>query len=101
MYYDVVFVLTVHFYFSDPHKLGIRCHVNGKVMQDSNTENLVFKTETLVSYISRWEFIKPYHRKFLLVYTGCEDRQGFHLLSYVKMRVVRNCSSLFRSAENL
>ena len=98
MYYDV---LTVHFYFSDPHKLGIRCRVNGKVMQDSNTENLVFKTEELVSYISRWEFIKPYHRKFLLVYTGCEDRQGFHLLSYVKMRVVRNCSSLFRSAENL
>ena len=89
MYYDVVFVLTVHFYFSDPHKLGIRCRVNGKVMQDSNTENLVFKTEELVSYISRWEFIKPYHRKFLLVYRGCEDRQGFHLLLYVKMRVVK------------
>ena len=49
----LVFVRTVHFYFSDPHKLGIRCHVNGKVMQDSNTENLVFKTEALVSYISR------------------------------------------------
>ena len=53
MYHDVVFVLTVHFYFSDPHKLGIRFRVNGKVMQDSNTENLVFKTEELVSYISR------------------------------------------------
>ena len=37
----------------DPHKLGIRCRVNGNVMQDSNTENLVFKTEALVSFISR------------------------------------------------
>ena len=76
MHYDV-FVLTVHFYFSDPHKLGIRCRVNGKVMQDSNTENLVFKTEALVCYISRWDFIKPYHRNFLLVYAGCEERQSF------------------------
>ena len=37
----------------DPHKLGICCRVNGNVMQDSNTENLVFKTEALVSFISR------------------------------------------------
>ena len=39
--------------FLDPHKLGIRCRVNGNVMQDSNTENLVFKTEKLISFISR------------------------------------------------
>lgn len=44
---------------SDPHKLGIRCRVNGKVMQDSNTENLVFKTEELVSYISRFVTLSP------------------------------------------
>ena len=41
------------FNFLDPHKLGIRCRVNGDTMQDSNTENLVFKTEALVSFISR------------------------------------------------
>ena len=37
----------------DPHKLGIRCRVNGETMQNSSTENLVFKTEALVSFISR------------------------------------------------
>ena len=41
------------FFLLDPHKLGIRCRVNGTVMQESNTKNLVFRTESLVSYISR------------------------------------------------
>ncbi|XP_067036936.1 oxaloacetate tautomerase fahd2, mitochondrial-like isoform X2 [Acropora muricata] len=44
---------------SDPHKLGIRCRVNGDTMQDSNTENLVFKTEALVSFISRFVTLTP------------------------------------------
>ncbi|CAH3141982.1 unnamed protein product [Pocillopora meandrina] len=44
---------------SDPHKLGIRCRVNDNVMQDSNTENLVFKTEALVSFISRFITLSP------------------------------------------
>lgn len=44
---------------SDPHKLGIHCRVNGNIMQDSNTENLVFKTEALVSFISRFITLSP------------------------------------------
>ncbi|XP_067857228.1 fumarylacetoacetate hydrolase domain-containing protein 2A isoform X3 [Heptranchias perlo] len=37
---------------SDPHNLRIRCRVNEKVMQDSNTNQLVFKTEALVAWVS-------------------------------------------------
>ncbi|XP_068746129.1 oxaloacetate tautomerase fahd2, mitochondrial-like [Montipora capricornis] len=44
---------------SDPHKLGIRCRVNGETMQNSSTENLVFKTEALVSFISRFVTLTP------------------------------------------
>ncbi|XP_002741104.2 oxaloacetate tautomerase fahd2, mitochondrial-like [Saccoglossus kowalevskii] len=44
---------------TDPHKLGIRCKVNGDTMQDSNTNQLVFKTEALVSFISRFLTLQP------------------------------------------
>jgi len=43
----------------DPHNLGIRCRVNGTTMQDSNTKNLVFKTEKLVSFISGFFTLTP------------------------------------------
>lgn len=38
----------------DPHKLGIRCYLNGKEVQNSNTDQMVFKTETCVEWISRY-----------------------------------------------
>lgn len=44
---------------SDPHNLGIRSRVNGKTMQNSNTENMVFKTASAVSYISQFMTLKP------------------------------------------
>lgn len=44
---------------SDPHKLGIRCRVNGKTVQDSNTEQLVFRTPELIAFISRFVTLKP------------------------------------------
>uniref|UniRef100_UPI00358FE3A7 oxaloacetate tautomerase FAHD2A, mitochondrial-like n=1 Tax=Myxine glutinosa TaxID=7769 RepID=UPI00358FE3A7 len=44
---------------SDPHKLGIFCRVNGQVMQESNTEQMVFKTEFLVSWVSRIVTLYP------------------------------------------
>lgn len=43
---------------ADPHNLNISCSVNGVVLQDSNTRNLIFKVPTLVSYLSQsitWE----------------------------------------------
>ncbi len=42
----------------DPHNLAISCTLNGQVMQDSNTSNLIFKVPYLVSYLSQslaWE----------------------------------------------
>ena len=44
---------------SDPHNLGIRCSVNGKVVQDSSTNQLIFKTDHLVSFISGFVTLKP------------------------------------------
>ncbi|XP_007905608.1 fumarylacetoacetate hydrolase domain-containing protein 2A [Callorhinchus milii] len=44
---------------SDPHNLGIRCRVNGKVMQDSNTNQLIFNTEALVVWISQFVTLYP------------------------------------------
>ncbi|CAB3978538.1 fumarylacetoacetate hydrolase domain-containing 2-like [Paramuricea clavata] len=44
---------------SDPHKLGIRCRLNGETMQNSNTEKMVFKTASAISYISQFMTLKP------------------------------------------
>ncbi|XP_072177340.1 oxaloacetate tautomerase fahd2, mitochondrial-like isoform X1 [Diadema setosum] len=44
---------------SDPHKLGIRCRVNGETMQDSSTDQLVFQTPALVEFISRFVTLTP------------------------------------------
>ena len=51
----------------DPHNLAISLRVNGKLMQNSNTSNLVFKIPYLISYLSqsmRWEIVtssRPAH----------------------------------------
>uniref|UniRef100_A0A8C5MBZ7 Fumarylacetoacetate hydrolase domain containing 2A n=1 Tax=Leptobrachium leishanense TaxID=445787 RepID=A0A8C5MBZ7_9ANUR len=44
---------------SDPHCLGIRCRVNGDLVQDSNTNQMVFKTEALVAWVSKFVTLKP------------------------------------------
>ncbi|MGH0182912.1 UNVERIFIED_CONTAM: hypothetical protein FKN15_010909 [Acipenser sinensis] len=44
---------------SDPHNLGIRCRVNGGVVQDSSTNQMVFKTEALVSWVSQFVTLYP------------------------------------------
>lgn len=44
---------------SDPHNLGIRCRVNGETMQDSKTNQLVFKTGALIEFISRFVTLRP------------------------------------------
>lgn len=36
----------------DPHCLGIRCLVNGEVMQDSNTGRMIFNVPALISFLS-------------------------------------------------
>ncbi|KAL0979241.1 hypothetical protein UPYG_G00182670 [Umbra pygmaea] len=43
----------------DPHNLGIRCLVNGAAVQDSNTNQLIFKTEQVVAWVSRFVTLSP------------------------------------------
>ena len=43
----------------DPHALGIRCIVNGKTMQNSNTKNLVFNCFDQVAYLSEAMTLEP------------------------------------------
>ena len=44
---------NVSFLVSDPHNLKICCRVNGEVMQSSNTNQMVFKTEELIAWVSQ------------------------------------------------
>jgi 2-keto-4-pentenoate hydratase/2-oxohepta-3-ene-1,7-dioic acid hydratase in catechol pathway len=43
----------------DPHNLGIRCFVNGNVVQDSNTNELIFQTQDCVAFISQFVTLLP------------------------------------------
>ena len=38
---------------SDPHSLTIKCVLNGRVMQDSNTSMMIFKLPRLISFLSQ------------------------------------------------
>ena len=38
---------------SDPHSLPIRCTVNGEVVQNSNTDQLIFRVPELIEFLSR------------------------------------------------
>ncbi|NXY79160.1 FAHD2 protein, partial [Glareola pratincola] len=43
----------------DVHNLRIRCSVNGQLMQDSNTGQLVFRLPTLIAWVSRFVTLVP------------------------------------------
>jgi 2-keto-4-pentenoate hydratase/2-oxohepta-3-ene-1,7-dioic acid hydratase in catechol pathway len=43
----------------DPHALRIRCRVNGQTLQDSNTNQLVFGVDALVSFLSQTVTLEP------------------------------------------
>nr|XP_033806251.1 fumarylacetoacetate hydrolase domain-containing protein 2-like isoform X2 [Geotrypetes seraphini] len=44
---------------SDPHNLGISCCVNGKLFQNSSTNQMIFKTEALISWVSKFATLYP------------------------------------------
>lgn len=44
---------------SDPQTLPIRCIVNGKVLQDSNTSKMIFGVRQLIGFISRGITLEP------------------------------------------
>ncbi len=41
------------------NNLDIKCEVNGKLVQDSNTKNLIFDIPTIISYASKFMTLKP------------------------------------------
>ena len=44
---------------NDPHQLRLWLSVNGKMMQDGNTDDLIFNIPQLVSYISQFMTLLP------------------------------------------
>ena len=56
----------------DPHKLGIRLRLNGKTMQDSNTEQMIFSVAQLVAYLSLVFTLEPGD----LIFTGTPPGVG-------------------------
>ncbi|PLT33112.1 fumarylacetoacetate hydrolase family protein [Bacillus sp. V5-8f] len=43
----------------DPNNLGIRCIVNGDIRQNSNTADMIFACDELISYISKYITLEP------------------------------------------
>ena len=44
---------------ADPHKLGLRCRVNGVVKQDANTEDMMFRLPALIMWLSKGMTLLP------------------------------------------
>jgi 2-keto-4-pentenoate hydratase/2-oxohepta-3-ene-1,7-dioic acid hydratase in catechol pathway len=44
---------------ADPQKLAVRTTVNGEVMQESNTEHMIFSVPYLISYCSQMFTLEP------------------------------------------
>ncbi|XP_054031047.1 fumarylacetoacetate hydrolase domain-containing protein 2 [Dryobates pubescens] len=44
---------------TDVHRLGIRCRVNGQLMQDSSTQQLIFPLPHLIAWVSRFTTLLP------------------------------------------
>src|SRR5262249_1826467 len=56
----------------DPHDLGIRLRLNGEVMQNSNTRQMIFPAGEVVAYLSQVFTLQPGD----LVYTGTPPGVG-------------------------
>jgi 2-keto-4-pentenoate hydratase/2-oxohepta-3-ene-1,7-dioic acid hydratase in catechol pathway len=58
---------------SDPHQLAIRLRLNGQIMQDSNTSQMIFSVGAVLEYISQVFTIEPGD----LIFTGTPPGVGF------------------------
>ena len=56
----------------DPHNLAIKCTVNGEVLQDSNTNEMIFNINEVISYLSKGFTFEPGD----LLSTGTPDGVG-------------------------
>ncbi|HEX7007474.1 MAG TPA: fumarylacetoacetate hydrolase family protein [Alphaproteobacteria bacterium] len=52
-------VLVTRDEIKDPHDLDLKTTLNGEVMQDTNTSDLVFKLPQLIAHFSRWLRFRP------------------------------------------
>ncbi len=57
----------------DPQRLGIRCRVNGELLQDSSTAQMVFSVAEIVAFVSTWMTLEPGD----LIATGTPAGVGF------------------------
>jgi 2-keto-4-pentenoate hydratase/2-oxohepta-3-ene-1,7-dioic acid hydratase in catechol pathway len=57
----------------DPHKLSIKLRLNGRTMQDSNTDNLIFGIPQLISFLSETITLEPGD----VIATGTPSGVGF------------------------
>ncbi len=57
----------------DPHRLGIRLRLNGTMMQDSNTEQMIFNVPATFAYLSLVFTLEPGD----LIFTGTPPGVGF------------------------
>jgi len=67
----------------NPNDLGVRCFVNEKKVQDSNTREFIFNIQTVVSYISKICTLKPGD----LIFTGTPPGVGMGMKPPVYMKV--------------
>ena len=66
----------------DPHKLGIRLRLNGKTMQESNTEQMIFSVAQIIAYLSIVFTLEPGD----LIFTGTPPGIGHALSPAVYMK---------------
>ncbi|MEO8358949.1 MAG: fumarylacetoacetate hydrolase family protein [Vicinamibacteria bacterium] len=57
----------------DPHSLSIKTRLNGQVMQNANTDQLIFRIPELIEYISSFTMISPGD----IIATGTPSGVGF------------------------
>ncbi len=58
---------------TDPHDLRIQFRLNGEVLQDSNTKELIFRIDHLIAYLSQVVTLTPGD----LIFTGTPPGVGF------------------------
>jgi 2-keto-4-pentenoate hydratase/2-oxohepta-3-ene-1,7-dioic acid hydratase in catechol pathway len=71
----------------DPHKLGIRLRLNGKTMQNSNTEQMIFSVAQVVAYLSVVFTLEPGD----LIFTGTPPGIGHALQPPVYLKPGDHC----------
>src|SRR5437763_16004307 len=58
---------------SDPHALRIQLRLNGQIMQDSNTSQMIFRVAQTLAYLSQVVTLQPGD----LIFTGTPRGVGF------------------------